>query len=131
MENIKYKLGPKANYFYDPTNGKKVTPDKEVEFTTKDLLSKRTKAAINSMHLVRVEKEAKKEKASAPTIDLETRFRAAFEQGGVEEVGKAFKKAELRELAISLNFEVQEEDTKATLIEALQSDLYPEEEKEQ
>lgn len=121
----KYKLGDKANMFYDPTNQKKVLPGQIVEFTPKDLTSVRTKSAINSYHLVRVDG---KQEDAPPAGDLNLKFTQSYEKGGAEEVLKKFKLGELKDLAVDLGFEIQPEDTKASLVEAIASDLFPEEE---
>lgn len=129
-KTYKYKLGEKAEFFFDPTNKKKVLPGKVVEFTAKDLSSVRTKAAINSYHLVKVGNEPTPAEDQIPEKNMDSeleRFKTAWENGGQKEVSNKFKSADLKALAEHLGFEIQDEDTKASLIEAITADLFPDE----
>lgn len=121
----KYKLGPKAGFFYDPTTQKKVLPGKEVEFSSEDLLSQRTKSAINSGHLVSVGKSEKPKEVSAE--DLLDKFNTLYEDSNKTKVIKGFKLDELKQLAESRGFEIDPKDTKEQLVDALIEDLYEDE----
>lgn len=120
----KYKLGPKAGFFYDPTTQKKVLPGKSVNFNSEELLSRRTKTAIVSGHLIL---DSKKEDVDAPTHDeLLNKFKEAYEKGEKASILKEFKADALKDLAVYQGFEVDPKDTKDQLAEVLIEDIYGE-----
>lgn len=121
----KYKLGPKSSFFYDPTNQKKLLPGKEVEFELKDLQSYRTKAAISSGHIVKVNKVEKPEedKGLKDEQPLLEKFKSLRVELGDDKLIKAFKRDELAAIAEELGFEVEGEDTKSVLFDIITEEL--------
>lgn len=117
----KYKLGPKAGFFFDPSTQKKVMKGESVKFSDRELTSIRTIAAINSGHIVasgdKVEEEVK----------LLDKFHDAYDAGEIANVVKKFKLKELQALAEERGFEIDTSDTKEMLAQALVSDIYEEE----
>lgn len=128
MNIKKYELGPKAIFFYDPTNKKKILPGKQVGFTPIDLLSKRTQSAISTGHIrIAIEKVEDKEPVKLTTKQLIEKIKTQLnEHQDYEKVVKMFKKEELVSVAKELGFEVEEDDTKATLFESIVEDLLDE-----
>lgn len=134
MASPKYiKLNPKASIFYDQASKIKVLRNEVVEITEKQFNTRVIKAAIANGYL----QEAKADEfkaggamdAAAPKkeVDLEA-VKKKFEdlaeaEEAPEKIKEQFNTEELKALAISLEIEPEEGDTKLDLVNAILDEL--------
>lgn len=129
MANITVQLGDKASVFHDMKTGLTITKGKTVELTLVQQMNPKIKAALNGGHLVRViglPKEVKGvEVKDNPEGDRE-KFIELFNQGlDINKLSKNFNLAQLKGVAELFEIEVEEDDTKASIVEAIVSELTP------
>lgn len=135
MANKRYiKLNPKASIFYDQASKIKVLRKDVVELTDKQYNLRVVKAALANGYLIEAKAEEvkvtnQKEGSPAPKkeVDLEA-VRKKFEDlaeavEAPEKIKEQFNTEELKALAISLEIEPEEGDTKLDLVNAILDEL--------
>lgn len=135
MASPKYiKLNPKASIFYDQASKIKVLRNEVVEITEKQFNSRVIKAALADGYLQEAkadELKASGVKANTPAtekeVDLEAvkkKFKDLVEaEEAPEKIKEQFNTEELKALAISLEIEPEEGDTKLDLVNAILDEL--------
>lgn len=129
MADFKYlKLGAKASSFYDMATGLKISGDEIVKVHPKYLLSKRTSRAIQGGHLVYANEgdyaeTGAKGSTKGSTMDVESlrdKFISLWKANkSPKDIADSFNKTELTAMAEMAEIEVEDNDTKMTLVEAL------------
>lgn len=135
MASPKYiKLNPKASIFYDQASKIKVLRKEVVELTDKQFNLRVIKAALANGYLIETKAEefkapSSKESSPAPKkeVDLEA-VRKKFDElveaeEAPEKIKEQFNTEELKALAISLEIEPEEGDTKLDLVNAILDEL--------
>lgn len=127
------KLNPKASIFYDQASKIKVLRKDAVEITENQFNSRVIRAAIANGYLIEVKTEEvkvkteevnpKKKAASKKEVDTEAlkdEFIGLIEAGEApEKIKDQFNGEELKALAISLDIEPEDGDTKLDLVNAI------------
>lgn len=128
------KLSPKASIFYDQASKIKVLRKDVVELTDKQFNLRVIKAALANGYLIEAKAEEvkvtnQKEGSPAPKkeVDLEA-VRKKFDElmeaeEAPEKIKEQFNTEELKALAISLEIEPEEGDTKLDLVNAILDEL--------
>lgn len=135
MASFKYiKLNPKASIFYDQASKIKVLRNEVVEITEKQFNTRVIKAAIANGYLQEAKADEFKAggaKVNPPApkkeVDLEA-VKKKFEdlaeaEEAPEKIKEQFNTEELKALAISLEIEPEEGDTKLDLVNAILDEL--------
>lgn len=135
MANKRYvKLNPKASIFYDQASKIKVLRKDVVELTDKQYNLRVVKAALANGYLIEAKAEEvkvtnQKEGSPAPKkeVDLEA-VRKKFDElreadEAPEKIKEQFNTEELKALAISLDIEPEDGDTKLDLVNAILDEL--------
>lgn len=135
MASPKYiKLNPKASIFYDQASKIKVLRNEAVEITEKQYNLRVVKAALANGYLIEAKAEEvkvtnQKEGSPAPKkeVDLEA-VRKKFDElreadEAPEKIKEQFNTEELKALAISLEIEPEDGDTKLDLVNAILDEL--------
>jgi len=135
MANKRYvKLNPKASIFYDQASKIKVLRKDVVELTDKQYNLRVVKAALANGYLIEAKAEEvkvtnQKEGSPAPKkeVDLEA-VRKKFDElreadEAPEKIKEQFNTEELKALALSLEIEPEEGDTKLDLVNAILDEL--------
>lgn len=134
------KLSPKASIFYDQASKIKVLRKEVVELTDKQFNLRVIKAALANGYLIETKAEefkapSSKESSPAPKkeVDLEA-VRKKFDElveaeEAPEKIKEQFNTEELKALAISLEIEPEEGDTKLDLVNAILDELKDEDDK--
>lgn len=128
------KLHPKASIFYDQASKIKVLRKDVVEITDNQFNSRVIQAAIANGYLQEVKADEAKGKVvdspksnSKKEVDVEalkSKFNGLLEAGKEpEKIQDQFKAEELKALAISLDIEPEEGDTKLDLVNAIIDEL--------
>lgn len=124
---MKYlKLGDNATSFYDMWTGLKIS-GKDVVAVNEAYINqgKRTRRALQGGHLIYATKEEYEEangvKAESETVEsLSKKFYNLYQSGkSTKELADAFNKAQLVKIAEAAELEVEEADTKSSLVEAI------------
>lgn len=120
------KLNPKASIFYDQASKIKVLRKDVVEITENQFNSRVIRAAIANGYLIEVKTEEvnpKKKADSKKEVDTEAlkdEFIGLIEAGEApEKIKDQFNGEELKALAISLDIEPEDGDTKLDLVNAI------------
>lgn len=118
------KLNPKASIFYDQASKIKVLRKDVVEITENQFNSRVIKAAIANGYLIEVKaEEVNPKKAVKKEVDTEAlkdKFIGLIEAGEApEKIKDQFNGEELKALAISLDIEPEDGDTKLDLVNAI------------
>lgn len=128
------KLSPKASIFYDQASKIKVLRKDVVELTDKQFNLRVIKAALANGYLIEAKAEefkapGQKESSPAPKkeVDLEA-VRKKFDElmeaeEAPEKIKEQFNTEELKALAISLEIEPEDGDTKLDLVNAILDEL--------
>lgn len=128
------KLSPKASIFYDRASKIKVLRKDVVELTDKQFNLRVIKAALANGYLIEAKAEefkvpGQKESSPAPKkeVDLEA-VRKKFDElmeaeEAPEKIKEQFNTEELKALAISLEIEPEDGDTKLDLVNAILDEL--------
>lgn len=128
------KLSPKSSIFYDQASKIKVLRKDVVELTDKQFNLRVIKAALANGYLIEAKAEefkapSSKESSPAPKkeVDLEA-VRKKFDElveaeEAPEKIKEQFNTEELKALAISLEIEPEEGDTKLDLVNAILDEL--------
>lgn len=135
MANKRYvKLNPKASIFYDQASKIKVLRKDVVELTDKQYNLRVVKAALANGYLIEAKAEEVKvtnQKEGSPVpkkeVDLEA-VRKKFDElreadEAPEKIKEQFNTEELKALAISLEIEPEDGDTKLDLVNAILDEL--------
>lgn len=137
---MKVKLGKNASIFHDPSVGVTILKGKVATLTNTQATSPKVLKAIRSGHLVKVNgdedipKKVVVEEPQKPVDqkDLVNQFEALMKEGkSNKELTNAFNKAELTTLAEYYGIEVEDSDTKASIMEAILETIEEEKEDEQ
>lgn len=141
MANKRYvKLNPKTSIFYDQASKIKVLRKDVVELTDKQYNLRVVKAALANGYLIEAKAEEvkvtnQKEGSPAPKkeVDLEA-VRKKFDElreadEAPEKIKEQFNTEELKALAISLEIEPEDGDTKLDLVNAILDELNDEDDK--
>lgn len=122
---MKYlKLGDNATSFYDMGTGLKIS-GKDVVAVNEAYINqgKRTRRALQGGHLIYATKEEYEEAngVKADTVEsLSKKFYNLYQSGkSTKELADAFNKAQLVKIAEAAELEVEEADTKSSLVEAI------------
>lgn len=114
------KLNPKASIFYDQASKIKVLRKDVVEITENQFNSRVIRAAIANGYLIEVKAEEVKVKKEVDTEALKDEFIGLIEAGEApEKIKDQFNGEELKALAISLDIEPEDGDTKLDLVNAI------------
>jgi hypothetical protein len=120
------KLNPKASIFYDQASKIKVLRKDVVEITENQFNSRVIRAAIANGYLIEAKAEevkVKKKADSKKEVDTEAlkdKFIGLIEAGEApEKIKDQFNGEELKALAISLDIEPEDGDTKLDLVNAI------------
>lgn len=120
------KLNPKASIFYDQASKIKVLRKDVVEITGNQFNSRVIRAAIANGYLIEAKEEEvnpKKKADSKKEVDTEAlkdKFIGLIEAGEApEKIKDQFNGEELKALAISLDIEPEDGDTKLDLVNAI------------
>lgn len=133
---MKYvKLNPKANIFHDPGTGLTVLRGQVVGITEVQARTGKIKSALAGGHLVYTDKPKDLEEGTSTGTNstqveeldataLTEKYKALIEKGATAaKIEKAFTLLELKAIAVNLELEPEENDTKATLVEAITAEL--------
>lgn len=127
---MKYlKLGDNATSFYDMGTGLKIS-GKDVVAVNEAYINqgKRTRRALQGGHLIYATKEeyeeangVKAESENNTTVEsLSKKFYTLYQSGkSTKELADAFNKAQLVKIAEAAELEVEDADTKSSLVEAI------------
>lgn len=128
---MKYlKLGDNATSFYDMGTGLKIS-GKDVVAVNEAYINqgKRTRRALQGGHLIYATKEeyeeangvkAESENENNTVESLSKKFYNLYQSGkSTKELADAFNKAQLVKIAEAAELEVEEADTKSSLVEAI------------
>ena len=115
-------LGKKAGIFYDPSVNLLVKKGQVVEVEESKLSSPKVKNALNGGHLTIVQGETQKPQLSLD--DLQSKFVDLLDAGtNPKKISSSFTLDQLKQLAESYNLEVEESDTKLSLVEAILEEM--------
>lgn len=126
---MKYTLGQKASIFFDASTGLKIIKGYIVEPNSKQTTSRKFKNALDNGFIVKVSEEvidqSKKDHTENLTIpELLLKFKQLLEEGLEPKViAKKFNLQNLKDIAESIDLEVEEDDTKNTLVEAIINEI--------
>lgn len=119
-----YKLGPKAYMFYDPSTGLTLTQGETVEISDSQVLaSSALNRAIQGGHLVLEQAPEADEEPKMSDEDLKVILEDLLKAGETKKAKKQFSLDVLKRIAALYNLEADENDTKDTLLQAIQSEI--------
>lgn len=128
MANITVQLGEKASVFHDMRSGLTITRGQIKELNLAMQMLPKVKAALGGGHLVRVvgvPTEVKENKKYNAQEDKE-KFVEMFSQGlDDKKLANNFNLTQLKGIAELFEIEVEEDDTKASIVEAIVGELMP------
>lgn len=128
MANITVQLGENASVFHDMKTGLTITKGQMVELNLQQQMNPKIKAALGGGHLVRVvglPKEVKEEVNHNPEED-KAKFIDLFNHGlDIKKLSNNFNLTQLKGIAELFEIEVEEDDTKASIVEAIVGELAP------
>lgn len=134
------KLNPKSSIFYDPVSKVKVLRNEVVEITDKQYNTRVIRAALSNGYLMEVDGKpgvqadvkpipSQTEQANenpANVEELKSQFLELVEAGETpEKIKGRFNTTELKELALSMDIEPEDGDTKLDLVQAIMDELAP------
>ena len=126
---MKYTLGQKASIFFDASTGLKIIKGHIVEPNSKQTTSRKFKNALDNGFIVKVSEEvidqSNKDHTENLTIpELLLKFKQLLEEGlEPKGIAKKFNLQNLKDIAESIDLEVEEDDTKNTLVEAIINEI--------
>lgn len=126
---MKYTLGQKASIFFDASTGLKIIKGHIVEPNSKQTTSRKFKNALDNGFIVKVSEEVIDQSKKDPTENLTipellSKFKQLLEEGLEPKViAKKFNLQNLKDIAESIDLEVEEDDTKNTLVEAIINEI--------
>lgn len=123
------QLGEKANFFHDPYTGLTLAKGETKELTNVQFSSKRVRAALSQGHLAYAEApDANTAEKAEVTVDLEATVKkyedllpkfVKDEVVNVEGLSRKFSLGEVKALAEHFEIEVEENDTKVSILKAI------------
>ena len=129
MANITVQLGEKASVFHDMKTGLTITKGQTVELNLQQQMNPKIKAALGAGRLVRVvglPKEVQKEEIKYNPEEDKAKFIDLFNQGlDIKKLSNNFNLTQLKGIAELFEIEVEEDDTKASIVEAIVGELAP------
>ena len=129
MANITVQLGENASVFHDMKTGLTITKGQTVELNLQQQMNPKIKAALGVGHLVRVvglPKEVQKEEIKYNPEEDKAKFIDLFNQGlDIKKLSNNFNLTQLKGIAELFEIEVEEDDTKASIVEAIVGELAP------
>lgn len=127
MANITVQLGENASVFHDMRTGTTITKGQVVELNIAQQMNPKIKAALGGGHLVRViglPKEVKKEEVKYDPEEDKEKFIILFNHGmDIKKLSNNFNLTQLKGVAELFEIEVEEDDTKASIVEAIVGEL--------
>lgn len=115
---MKVKLGNKASIFHNANLGITIKKNQVVELNAYKSNSTPIRNAINGGFLVVV-----KDEKTEPEVNLKEKFTKLVKSGVSEDkLKKTFNLAQLKEIAAGFDIEVEDSDTKDSILEAIMSD---------
>lgn len=127
MIKTKVTLGPKASSFFDPSSRIFIRKGEVIELTPTQMNSTKIKNALNGGHLIMaveipsVNNEPELEPVSVDNQSLREKYINLFKAG--KDLSKAFNREELQKIAEEFEIEVEKNDTKDTIIEAINGEI--------
>lgn len=132
----KVTLGKQASIFHDPSVGLTITTGEVVTLTSRQSSSPRVMKAIRAGYLVDASSitpkevkhketpaEAPKEEVQLNPSELVEQFNSIVEKGkSPKDIANSFNKDELTAIANEFDIEVEESDTKVSIVEAILAD---------
>jgi hypothetical protein len=117
----KVTINENASIFHDPYSGVTIARGEVVELTLSQLSQKRIRQALSAGHIVYANEDVKVEsKPEVPVEELKEKFLGLMvSEKGQKALPKAFTLGQLKNIAVAEGYEVDDSDTKASLIEAL------------
>lgn len=116
-----------ANIFHDQTTGITIIKGEKKELNDYQLNTKRIRAALASGHLVYATEEndpiptiSKEEKTKALVKKIQALYKAGTDPKKIE---KQFSLEDLKDIATSFDITPEDDDTKATLVEAILEEI--------
>lgn len=132
MAKIFVKLGKKASSFRDASLNLSIRPGEVVELNLYQQNAPRVKRALNGGHLIRVADPKQVVENPNPVKspeELYEEFQGMIETGAENKTIKSyFTLDQLKQIAAVAEVEIESNDTKATIIEALKETFIEEEE---
>lgn len=129
MANITVQLGENASVFHDMKTGLTITKGQTVELNLQQQMNPKIKAALGGGYLVRVvglPKEVQKEEIKYNPEEDKAKFIDLFNQGlDIKKLSNNFNLTQLKGIAELFEIEVEEDDTKASIVEAIVGELAP------
>ena len=129
MANITVQLGENASVFHDMKTGLTITKGQTVELNLKQQMNPKIKAALGGGHLVLVvglPKEVQKEEIKYNPEEDKAKFIDLFNQElDIKKLSNNFNLTQLKGIAELFEIEVEEDDTKASIVEAIVGELAP------
>lgn len=129
MANITVQLGENASVFHDMKTGLTITKGQTVELNLLQQMNPKIKAALGGGHLVQVvglPKEVQKEEIKYNPEEDKAKFIDLFNQGlDIKKLSNNFNLTQLKGIAELFEIEVEEDDTKASIVEAIVGELAP------
>ena len=127
MSNRKVKLSDSANIFHDPYSGVTICKGETVELSVAQMANKRIRSAINSGHLVLAIDTIEEKEEPKPEKTLDELFDKFIDllksKPSVKNISKKFSLSQLKDMATSMDFELEEVETKESIIECLIEEL--------
>lgn len=125
MVNTKVKLGPKAGSFYDSYTKILVRKNEVVELTPTQMNFPRIQNALMGGHLVMAVEDVNTpiavEDVDTPIVTLKDKYIEAYQSG--KDVSKIFNLTDLKSIAYDFDIEVEDSDTKASIIDAINGEI--------
>lgn len=127
MIKTKVTLGPKASSFFDPSSRIFIRKGEVIELTPTQMNYTKIKNALNGGHLIMaveipsVNNEPELEPVSVDNPSLREKYINLFKAG--KDLSKAFNREELQKIAEEFEIEVEKNDTKDTIIEAINGEI--------
>lgn len=115
---VKVTLGKKAGIFHDPSSGITIKKGEIKELSPIQVNNKKVRAALNGGHLIYADVE--KEESKTDDSQLKDSFESIVKSGkDISKIKKAFSLNNLKTLAGLYNVELDENDTKDSILEVI------------
>ena len=115
---VKVTLGKKAGIFHDPSSGITIKKGEIKELSSIQVNNRKIRAALNGGHLVYADVE--KEESEINDSKLKENFESMVKSGkDISKIKKAFSLGNLKTIAGLYNVELDENDTKDSILEVI------------
>lgn len=115
---VKVTLGKKAGIFHDPSSGITIKKGEIKELSSIQVNNRKIRAALNGGHLVYADVE--KEESEINDSKLKENFESMVKSGkDISKIKKAFSFGNLKTIAGLYNVELDENDTKDSILEVI------------